>query len=79
MKKTLKILGTYDRGEYTSKILKSYCGLNGIIHEVTSPYTPYNGIPEKRNRIYFDMTRSMLKQRKIPSILWGGVGGGGCI
>lgn len=36
----LKILITYGGGEYTSKDFESYCTNQGIIHEVTTPYTP---------------------------------------
>jgi len=44
------------------------------VHEVTAPYTPqHNGLAERRNRILLDMTRSMLKMKKMPNTFWGEV------
>jgi hypothetical protein len=41
---------------------------------VTASYTPqYNGLNEIRNQTFLDMTRSMLKEKKIPNTLWGEV------
>jgi hypothetical protein len=39
----------------------SYCESNGIVHEVTAPYTPqHNGLAKRRNRTLLDMTRSCV-------------------
>lgn len=55
--RTLKILRTDGGGEYTSKEFDIYCESNGIIHEVTAPYTPqHNGPAERRNMTLLDMT-----------------------
>ena len=63
----LKILRTYGGGEYTSRDFECYCTSQGIIHEVTSPYTPqHNGLAERRNKCLLDMVRSMLKEMKLP-------------
>jgi transposase InsO family protein len=44
----------------------------GIIHEVTAPYTPqHNGLAERRNRSLLDMARSMLNEKKLPHEFWG--------
>ena len=54
-------------GEYTSKEFEAFSVNEGIVHEVTAPYTPqHNGLAERRNRTILDMTRSMLKQKKMP-------------
>jgi transposase InsO family protein len=65
--KSIKILRTDRGGEYTSKEFEVFCVNEGIVHEVTAPYTPqHNGLAERRNRAILDMTRSMLKQKKMP-------------
>ena len=67
----LKVL-TDGGGEYTSKAFNTYCEQHGIIHEVTTPYTPqHNGLAERRNITILDMARSMLKQNKLPHSFWG--------
>jgi len=38
--KAIKLLGTNDKGEYTSKDFEAFYVNHGIPHEVTSPYTP---------------------------------------
>lgn len=52
--KTLEILRTYGRIEYTQKKSKSYCDSNAIVHEVTAPDTRYhNGLAKRRNKTFF--------------------------
>jgi transposase InsO family protein len=68
----IKILRTDGGGEYNSIEFQKFCDDNGIEHEVTAPYTPqHNGLAERRNRTLLDMTRSMLKDKKLPHKLWG--------
>jgi len=68
----LKILKTDGGGEYTSRDFESYCTNQGIIHEVTAPYTlQHNGLAERRNRSLLDMARSMLKENKLHHEFWG--------
>jgi len=68
----LKILRTDRGGEYTSKEFEDFCESKGIIHEVTTPYTPqHNGLAERRNKILLNMVRSMLKLKGLPKELWG--------
>lgn len=67
--KTLKIDGG---GEYVSNEFQAFCNSEGIVHEITPPYTPqHNGTVEKRNRTIMNMVRSMLKCKKLPKFLWG--------
>lgn len=43
-----------------------------MIHKVTAPYTPQNdGVAKSRNKTILDMTRSMLRERKLPKYFWG--------
>ncbi|GAU46965.1 hypothetical protein TSUD_143070 [Trifolium subterraneum] len=70
--KSIKVLRTYGGGEYTSKEFENYCKDQGIIHEVTAPYTPqHNGLAERRNRSILDMARSMVKQKGLQHRFWG--------
>ena len=49
-------------GEYASKEFEAFCTSQGVVHEVTAPYTPqHNGLAERRNRTLLNRTRSMLK------------------
>ncbi|CAJ2635289.1 unnamed protein product [Trifolium pratense] len=70
--KSIKILRTDGGGEYTSNEFKQFLADQGIEHEVTAPYTPqHNGLAERRNRTVMNMVRSMLKEKSLPSNLWG--------
>ncbi|KAK2441923.1 hypothetical protein QL285_013156 [Trifolium repens] len=68
----LKIIRTDGGGEYNSREFQAYCAENGIIHEVTAPYTPqHNGLADRRNRTLLDMARCMLKGKGMPKSYWG--------
>jgi len=42
------------------------------VHEVTAPYTPqHNGLAQRSNISLLDMTRNMLKLKKLSNTLWG--------
>ena len=60
-----------DRGdEYTP--LNDYCENEGIIHEVTPPYSPkLNRVTERKNRILKEMMNSVLISISTPNNLWG--------
>lgn len=52
--------------------LKTFCESKGIVHEVTTPYTPqHNGLAERRNRTLLNMVRTMLKLKGLPKEHWG--------
>ena len=45
---------------------------NGIVSQMTPPYTPQlNGVSERRNRTLLDMVRSMVSFTDLPLYLWG--------
>ena len=70
--KLINILRTDGGGEYNSKVVEKFCEDNGIVHEVTAPYTSqHNGLAERRNKSLLHMTRNMLKMKKMPNIFWG--------
>ncbi|XP_039019699.1 uncharacterized protein LOC120151251 [Hibiscus syriacus] len=61
----LKILRSDRGGEYTSKLFEEFCKEHGIIHQLTTRYTPQqNGVAERKNRTILDMARSMIKDEQ---------------
>ncbi|KAI3669699.1 hypothetical protein L6452_41042 [Arctium lappa] len=69
--KKLKTFRTDRGGEFTSREFTRYCKENGILRQLTTPYSPQqNGIVERRNRSVMCTTRSMLKAMNMPQIFW---------
>lgn len=67
----IKIFRTDRGGEFTSKQFNSNCEKAGITRQLTAPYSSQqNGVVERRNRIVVKMARSLLKERKLPSMFW---------
>nr|KYP39788.1 Retrovirus-related Pol polyprotein from transposon TNT 1-94 [Cajanus cajan] len=70
--KSIKVIRTDGGGEYTSREFESSCEEHGIQHEVIVSYTPHhNGLAERRNRTFLNMTRSMMKTKGLPHNFWG--------
>lgn len=69
-KEQVKVLRTDRGGEFCSNQFNSYCEENGITMHYTTPYSPQqNGVIEHINRTVVAMTRSFLKEMKLPSNL----------
>lgn len=69
--KRIKMFRTDRGGEFNSNEFKEYCEGAGIQRNYTTPYTPQqNGVVERRNRTVVEMTRSSLKEMKLPAKLW---------
>ena len=50
----------------------AYLRDNGIISQLTPPYTPqHNEVSEKRNHTLLDMVRSMMSFTDLPMSFWG--------
>jgi transposase InsO family protein len=65
-------LRTHEDGEYTSLKFAKLCENEGIVHEVTTPYTPQqNDVAERKNKSIMNMARSMLKGKNMPHKSWG--------
>nr|GEV66141.1 valine--tRNA ligase, mitochondrial 1-like [Tanacetum cinerariifolium] len=61
--KKIQILRSDRGGEYFSTKFSSYCELQGLIHQRTTPYTPQqNGVAERKNKVLQDMINAMLKE-----------------
>ena len=72
IKRKLKCARSDRGGEFLSKEFILYCEENGILRQLTTPYTPQkNGVVERRNLTIMGLVRSMLKGKKLPLELWG--------
>ena len=70
--KSIKTLRSDRGGEYLSTEFTQFLKDNGILAQLTPPYTPrMNGVSERRNRTLLDMVRSMMSFSKLPISLWG--------
>ena len=50
----------------------AYLKNNGIVSQLTLPYTPqHNRVSERRNRTLLDMVRSMMSFTDLPMSFWG--------
>ncbi|GJX96525.1 retrovirus-related pol polyprotein from transposon TNT 1-94 [Tanacetum coccineum] len=58
----IKTFRTDRGGEFTSNEFHKYCRENGIIRQLTAPYSPQqNGVVEMKNRTILSTTRCMMK------------------
>ena len=54
-------------GEYTSNAFKTYLSQQGIVHQVSCPYTPQqNGLVERKHRHLIETTITLLSQASMP-------------
>jgi transposase InsO family protein len=68
----IKILRSDRGGKYFSKEFSIFYKENGIIHQMTIPYTPqHNGFAERKNMTLVDMVNAMLLNANLPNNLWG--------
>jgi Integrase core domain/GAG-pre-integrase domain len=58
-------------GEYQSNEFKQFCENEGIIHQLTLPYTPQqNMIVKRKNKTIVELARSMLTGKRLPHNFW---------
>ncbi|GJT40576.1 retrotransposon protein, putative, ty1-copia subclass [Tanacetum coccineum] len=68
---TIKAIRSDRGGEYISQEFKDYLKANGIIQQLTPPYTPQQyGVSERRNRTLLDMVRSMMNFTTLTLSFW---------
>ena len=71
-RKSIKTLQSDRGGKYLSTEFTQFLKDNGILAQLTPPYTPQiNGVSERRNRTLLDMVRYMMSFSKLPISLWG--------
>ena len=66
-RKNIKTLRSYRGGEYLSTEFTQFLKDNGILAQLTPPYTPQmNRVSKRRNRTMLDMVQSMMTFSKLP-------------
>ena len=74
IKERIKFFRSDGGGEFNSTEFQLYLRENGIKWEPSAPHTPeQNGKVERNNNTIMSSTRSMLKEKRLPSALWGEV------
>lgn len=69
--KKLKIIRSDNDGEYVNNKFDNFCKENGIIHQLTVPYTPQlNGVAERMNRTIIERIRCMLIDANLHKNFW---------
>ncbi|KAJ4820349.1 polyprotein [Rhynchospora pubera] len=67
----LKALRSDRGGEFQSNEFKQFCEKEGVLQQLTTPYTPeQNGVAERKNRTVVELARSMLKSKNLPNLFW---------
>lgn len=67
----IKTLRSDNGREYISNAFESYLKQNGILRQLTVPYTPQqNGVAERANRTLVEMARAMLNYAKLGEHFW---------
>ncbi|KAJ9507247.1 hypothetical protein QJQ45_006215 [Haematococcus lacustris] len=68
----LKALRSDRGGEYTGAELQRWLRTQGVVHQLTAPYSPeMNGSAERVNRTVLNMVRTMMDAVSAPKPLWG--------
>lgn len=67
----IKIMRTDNGGEYLNEEFNVFFKANGIIHQLTCPYTAQqNGTAERYNRTIIERARCMLHDANLPKTYW---------
>jgi transposase InsO family protein len=67
-----KILRSDRGGEYTGRAMLDFLAKEGILQQLTTPYSPQqNGRAERKNRYLTEMARCMLYDADMPNQFWG--------
>ncbi|KAI5349042.1 hypothetical protein L3X38_001929 [Prunus dulcis] len=68
----LKKLRSDRGGEYTSAEFLQFCEEIGLERQLTMAYSPQqNGVAERKNRTIVEMSKTMMKEKKLPYKFWG--------
>ncbi|KAI0509952.1 hypothetical protein KFK09_010552 [Dendrobium nobile] len=67
----IKILRTDGGAEFVNLNFKNYLRSQGILHQLSCPYTPeQNGLAERKHRHIIETTRTMLLTASVPYVYW---------
>jgi hypothetical protein len=67
----IKILGSNNGEEYTSKEFIKFCKDVGIKRDLTTPYNPQqNGVEERKNITIMEVVKTMIHDQDLPMHLW---------
>ena len=70
LNKKIKRIRSNKGGEYV--LFNKYCVREGIIHEITPPYSPEsNGVAKRKNITLKEIMNAMLISFSAPNNLWG--------
>lgn len=69
---TPKIIRTDNGKKFVNKTTKTLFTLNGIIHQLTYPYTPQqNGMVKHKHQHLLQVARAIRFQSRVPIEFWG--------
>ncbi|WVZ84018.1 hypothetical protein U9M48_031102 [Paspalum notatum var. saurae] len=67
----MRALRSDNGSEFKNDRFKAFCHSQGLEHQFSSPYVPYqNGVVERKNRTLVEMARLMLDEHKTPRKFW---------
>ena len=67
----IKTFRTDGGGEFTSTTFKSYLSHNGIVYQISCPYTPHqNGLVERKHRHLIETKITFLSHASISTTYW---------
>lgn len=68
---TIKVIRSDNGGEIDNKAIRAFCAREGLIHQLTAPYTPeQNGTLERENRTVVEAARTQLHAHDTDLRLW---------
>jgi hypothetical protein len=69
--RNIKILRSYNGGEYTTKEFIKFCKYVEIKRELTTPYNPQqNGVAERKEKTIMEAMKTMIHDQDLPMHLW---------
>ncbi|KAM1135223.1 hypothetical protein TB2_044217 [Malus domestica] len=67
----IKVLQSDGGGEFVGSVLQKFLKTNGILHQMSCPYTPkQNGLAKRKNRHIVETAITLLQQASLPSKFW---------